>query len=130
LNIIDLLTDIITTIVSNGLAVQKDVDIFKDYSPENPDTCIIVYEYNGSPIGIFTDLSVRSVQIVVRNKIGQEAKKLADQVLKLFNPETGIMLIQSRTCVIANRNTPIKIGVDEHDRKLYAFNLGITTNLD
>lgn len=126
----DLLNDIINVIIAEGYATQKDVDIFKDYSPSEPDACIIVYEYNGSPIGKFTDLSVRSIQIVVRSKMGQEAKILANTILKIFNPDTSMMTIGTRKCIIANRNTPIKIGVDDQDRKLYAFNLGITTNLD
>ena len=126
----DLLLDVINHIVGKGLATQKDKDIFKDYSPDTPDTCIIVYEYAGSPPAAFTTISVRSVQIVVRSIKSQMAKNLAWNTFSVLNPPDGVMPIEERMCIIANRNTPTKIGVDEKNRYLYAFNLGITTNFD
>ena len=126
----DLLLSIINYIISHNLAQTKDVDIFKDYSPIEPDHCTIVYEYGGSASAPFTDVSVRSIQIVVRDKSSQVAKTASWKLLKLFQAPTQIMQIGQRTCIVTTRNTPIKLGVDEQNRYLYAFNLGITTNFD
>jgi hypothetical protein len=126
----DLLLDVINYIIAQGCATKKDVDIFKDYSPDSPDECVIIYEYNGSAPAPFTEVSVRSIQIVVRGFKSQACKALSWKIFKTLHPENKMMNIGTRKCIIANRNTPGKIGVDENRRYLYAFNLGITTNFD
>lgn len=126
----ELLDEVITHIIDNNLAKKKDTDIFKDYSPKSPDNCIIVYEYAGSGAGDWDDISVRSVQVVVRDKSIIAAKALSWKIFKILNPVGGLMTIGSRKVIVANRNTPIKIGVDDNNRNLVAFNLGITTNFD
>lgn len=126
----DLLLEVINHIVSAQLANAKDVDIFKDYSPSSPDSCVIVYEYQGSAPAPFTDISVRSVQIVARAKNSQEAKAKAWSIYHIFHAEDNLITLNNQVRIIACRNTPIKIGVDELNRYLYAFNLGITTNFD
>lgn len=128
--VVDLLEEIIAYIISNKLANKKDTDIFKDYSPKHPDNCVIVYEYAGSPAADWDPVSVRSVQIVVRDKSVVSAKSLSWKIFKILSPEGGLMTIGSRKVIVANRNTPIKIGVDESGRNLVAFNLGITTIFD
>lgn len=126
----DLLLSIINFIIGKHLATAKDVDIFKDYSPPKPDHCTMVYEYNGSEPAPYTDISVRSIQIVVRDKSSQAAKAASWLIFQEFQAPTQIMKIGQRTCIVAIRNTPVKIGVDEQGRYLYAFNMGITTNFD
>lgn len=126
----DLLDDIIQYIIANSLANKKDSDIFKDYSPKEPDNCIIVYEYAGSSPAPFTDISVRSIQIVCRAKDNKIAKPKCWSIYKLFHKEDLMIQLNARKCIIEMRNTPIKIGVDEQNRNLWAFNFALTTNLD
>lgn len=126
----DLLDEVITYIISNNYATKKDTDIFKDYSPKSPDDCVIVYEYKGSAVHEWEDISVRSIQIVVRAKNITNAKTLCWNIFKTLNPPGGMMLINTRKVIVSNRNTPIKIATDEFNRNLVAFNLGITTNFD
>jgi hypothetical protein len=125
-----LLEDIINNIIGAGLATAKDTDIFKDYVPPIPDSCIIVSEYQGSPVADFTDVSVRSVQVMVRNLSKVSAKQLCWSIFQLFCYPTKIVNLRTRICIVANRNTPFKIGVDEKNRAQYVFNMGITTNFD
>lgn len=126
----DLLEQIINYIIAGNLATAKDVDIFKDYSPDEPGNCIIVYEYTGSRPAHMTDMSVRSIQIVCRNTKAVNAKSLAWQVYKLLYKEDKFITFGTRKCLIALRNTPVKTGVDEKNRLLWAFNVAITTNFD
>jgi len=126
----DLLGDVINYIIAGHLATKKDKDIFKDYSPKDPDSCICVYEYNGSAPALFTDMSVRSVQITVRARNSTEAKPKCWALYKLLRKEDLLIQLGNRKCIISTRNTPLKIGVDEKQRVIWAFNLGITTNFD
>lgn len=126
-----MLNDIINLIIASGLATKKDKDIFKDYVPKNADNCIIVYEYGGSGMAPFTDTSVRSIQIVVKSKESKFATEKINSIFKLFHSsESQFLTIGERACIIQCRNTPIKIGVDEQGKKMYAFNLGITATID
>lgn len=124
----DLLLDIINYIIAHGLAVAKDVDIFKDYSPVNPVDCTIIYEYNGTEPASFTRTSVRSIQVTARAKSGAIASKKCWDIFNLMYQEDGLITIGTRKCIIGMRNTPTKIAVDEQNRVLFAFNCAITTN--
>lgn len=126
----DLLEDVIQYIIDANLANKKDVDIFKDYSPKEPDKCIIIYEYNGSAPADFTNMSVRSVQITSRAKTAKDAKLVSWQIYKALYKEDLNITLGTRKALIALRNTPIKIDVDEKNRYLWAFNVAITTNFD
>ena len=126
----DLLEQIINHLIAGGFASAKDVDIFKDYSPEDPDNCIVVYEYNGSPVARGTNMNVRAIQIVCRNLKAKEAKLLSWNIYNYLYKQDYFIAFGARKCLIALRNTPIKTGVDEKNRLLWAFNLAITTNFD
>ena len=126
----DLLLDIINHTISEGKATAKDVDIFKDYTPDSPDGCTIINEYNGSALPQFSDMSVRSIQVVVRDLKSVVAMGKAWELFSLFKPETSFSQIGTRTCIISMRNTPIKISTDEKTRVSYGFNMGITTKIN
>ncbi len=126
----DLLEDVIQYIIDAGLATEKDVDIFKDYSPKEPDSCTIVYEYNGSVPAMFTHTSVRSVQITSRAKSAKNAKLKSWQIYTALYKEDLNITLGVHKALIALRNTPIKIDVDEKNRYLWAFNVAITINFN
>ena len=123
-----LLDNTIQYIIDNGLATAKDTDIFKEYAPKTPDDCTIVYEYNGSPPAMFTNMSVRSIQIVSRAKTQAVAKPQAWNLYKLFHQDSLQITLGTQKAIIKMRNTPIKIGVDELGRCLWAFNMALTIN--
>lgn len=126
----DLLNEIIEYIIASGFATAKDSDIFKDFSPKEPDEAVMVYEYNGSAPAPFTNTSVRSIQIVCRSKKNVEVKPKIWGIYKSFAEHGQFITLGQRKCLLALRNTPIKIGVDEKNRNLWAFNMGLTTNFD
>jgi len=126
----DLLEAIIDYIIVAGYATVKDTDIFKDTSPVSPDELVAVYEYNGTPVAAFTDMSVRSVQVTVRAKKAAVAKTKIWNIYRSMHKEELMITLGGKTCLIAMRNTPIKIDVDEKHRTIFAFNCGITTNIN
>ena len=126
----DLLNDIIDMIIAQGLAKAKDVDIFKDFAPAKPDDIISIYEYAGTAPAVFTTTSVRSVQVCVRAKTNANGKKLCWDIYKAMYREDSLIDLGGKRCIIAMRNTPLKIDVDDKNRPLYAFNCAITTNFD
>lgn len=126
----ELLQEIIQHIIDSGEATAKDVDIFKNFSPTEPDSCVCVYEYAGTAPGVFTNMSVRSVQITARAKKSNEAKLKLWSIYKSLYAEDSFITLGTRKCIITMRNTPIKIDVDNKGRTIWAFNMGITTNFD
>lgn len=126
----DVLLAIIDYLIAGGFAVAKDTDIFRDFTPELPDACVIVNEYAGSSPAPFTDMSVRSIQIEVRNKSQINGKTLCWSIYKSLYSDDNMITLNSRRCIIEMRNTPIKIFVDEHGRSVIAFNLALTTNFN
>lgn len=123
----DLMLALINKTIDGGLATEKDKDIFKDYTPEDPNTCITIREYNGIPGPWYSEMGVRSIQIEVRSKKSQEALALIWQLYELHKPKEEISSIGDQKCIINMRSTPIKIGTDQNNRYQYSFNMGITT---
>lgn len=124
----DLLADIAAYIVD---AEVTEVPIFTDFEPEEPDTAIIINEYQGGPQVMHTTTSQRSIQILARSKSVQNAKNLAQLVYDLVSPtDRYLNLTVERWCMAYPRQTPFKIKIDESDRVYYGFNIGLTTYID
>jgi hypothetical protein len=121
-----LLDNVISYLITEHVANAKDSDIFKDYAPKSPDDCIIVYEYQGTPPAMFTKTSVRNVQIVGRSKKNVIAKQLAWNCYNVMSHDDMNITLGGKQGLIAVKNTPVKIGVDEQGRMLFAFNMAIT----
>lgn len=122
-----LLDDFIDYIISLGLATESDVDIFSNYSPDSPDDCICVYEYNGSEPSKWAPVGVRSFQIVCRGKQRATAKQQCWDIYNMLLPfNSNIIHVSDIDGILALRNSPILIDIDDKHRALYAFNLAIT----
>lgn len=124
----DLLQEIIDYLIQQGVATEKDRDIFKDHTPDQPDTCLVVREYNGGAAPWYSEASQRSVQVVARAKNSQEAMQKAWAAFSALRPTDSIVNYLGHPCMIHIRNTPIKIDKDERGRNVYAFNMGVITN--
>lgn len=123
-----LVDNVIQRLIDDEICSKKDKDIFKEYAPKNPDDCIIVYEYAGSAPAYGTTVSVRSIQVVSRGKKQVTAKEKAWQAYRSLHQESLFLSIGNQRAIVQVRNTPIKIGTDEVNRTLFAFNVAITIN--
>ena len=127
-----LLLDIIEFFVSNDVADGDGIDCIRDFSPEDPDDVIVLYEYKGSAVVSFDDTSVRSVQVTVRSADPDTAR---DKAIKLFNlfhvhdTAKRIDFTENRWGQVTLRQTPFKIKIDENNRTVFGFNMGVLTTI-
>ena len=129
-----LLLDIIEYFVTKGLAQGDGIDCFRDFSPEEPDSIIVLYEYRGSPPVPYDDAGVvhRSVQVTVRDFDADTARQKA---LDLFNSldikdvAKRVDFTPERFAQVSLRQPPFKIKLDDNHRAIYGFNMGVTTTI-
>jgi hypothetical protein len=127
-----LLLDIVQYFVSLGLAEDDGVDCFRDFSPEDPDEVIVIYEYGSSAPTSFDALVKRSVQITTRSRDPDVAREKAIKLynsLKTYDQANRIDFTSSSWGQVTLRNAPFKIKIDENDRFVYGFNVGIATTV-
>lgn len=127
----DLLLDFVSYLVAQG-AVQGDgVDIFRDNTPDSPDSLVTLFEYQGEPAPLNEAIAHRSVQIVARASSATAAKLKARELYALVSPlNRYLKLTAERWCQLYPRQTPFKIKTDSSGRIYYGFNLGVTTYND
>lgn len=127
----DLLADIIDYLAEEGIVRGEGIDAFKDTAPDTPNTLVAVYEYQGGPPALHTNVAQRSIQIVARHKKQSEARAKAQAIYNALSPSATIMsLTTDRWCIVFPKQAPFKIKVDSEQRSYYGFNIGITTYTD
>lgn len=124
----NLTEDLAKLLVIKSVAKELDVDVFYDYTPKEQDNIIAINEYMGSPTGMWTNTSVRSVQIYVRNRSNIQAKTIAWNVYEAIVSDTGQLDIGKVKALVSARNTPFRLGQDDTGRHEWVFNMGITYN--
>jgi len=127
-----LLLDIVEYLADNNVAIGDGIDCFRDYSPEDPDNVIVLYEYRGSASVSFDDTTQRAVQVTVRSSDPDYARDKAIEIFNLFKVKECAKRVDftaDRWGQVTLRNTPFKIKVDENDRFIYGFNMGILTTI-
>lgn len=126
-----LLLDIALYLINNGVAQEDGVDIFRDFSPEEPDNVIVLYEYKGSDIVPYEEKVHRSVQVSVRDIDADIAREKALSIFKLLQSDTHVVhFTNDRWGQVYLRQTPFKIKIDNNARTVYGFNVGITTDIE
>lgn len=123
-----LLHDIALKIIDGNICNEMDTDIFTHVKPKNPDNVVVLTEYKGSQVAQFTNTSVRSVQILVRDKKNMTANAKIWEIYDLLHTNDNILMIGNKLSLLTIRNAPLSIGVDEKGRYEWVLNLGITYN--
>lgn len=126
-----LLLDLISYLEVNNLVQGDGIDTFRDYTPDDPDEVVVIYEYTGAPFpDTDTNATHRSLQISVRSVSSDDAKGLARDICDSLRTETNyVQLTETTWSLIYIRNAPVKIKVDDRNRSTYAFNIGITSSM-
>lgn len=123
--------DMCAYFVGKGLLEEFGIDCFEDFVPDEPNNVVVLYEYGGDSINPYTDVVHRSLQVLVRNVIQDDAKALANSLHKALQSDN--LLVQftpERFGQVYLRDMPIKLKTDENGRTYYCFNVGITTTMD
>ena len=126
-----LLLDIVTFLTDNGMVQGDGVDAFRDFTPEAPDSLVALHEYKGDPAVVYDPNVNRSVQVTVRDKDADVARRRALEIYKLLMSDNLIVHFTSdRWGQVYLRQPPFKISQDNNDRVTYGFNIGITTTIE
>lgn len=126
-----LLLDIVLFLKNNGIVQDDGVDAFRDFTPEAPDSLVALHEYKGDPAVPYDPTVHRSVQVTVRDKNADNARRRALEIFKLLTSENLIVnFTPTRWGQVYLRQTPFKLSQDKNDRVTYAFNVGITTTIE
>lgn len=127
----NLLLDITEYLVGKGIVQADGVDIFRDFSPNEPDDVVVLYEYLAPPTVTGSSALQRQVQFVARSKNPDSARTRAHQMFGAVDiPMDRIIELTATRWAIITANSPIKIGVDESNRVLWAFNATLVTTRD
>lgn len=128
-----LLLDIVTFLTAKGVIEGDGIDTFRDFIPEAPDNLVAVTEYSGSPMVPYEPSAHRSVQVSVRNKSADEARRKALELFKALQPESEdnrVDFTPDRWGQVSLRQSPFRMKTDSSDRVTYGFNIGITTTIE
>ena len=126
-----LLLDIVTYLTDKGAVTGDGIDTFRDFLPENPDSLVALIEYAGNPMVPYEPTAHRSVQVSVRDKSADAARRKALEIFNLFQSENHIVdFTPDRWGQVFLRQTPFRLSTDKSNRVVYAFNMGITTTIE
>jgi len=129
-----LLEDIVTFLTSNSVIEGDGIDTFRDFIPETPDNLVAVTEYPGSPAVPYEPAAHRSIQIAVRNKSADDARRKTLDIYKVFlnamGEDSRVDFTTERWGQVSLRQTPFRMKTDNNDRVTYGFNIGITTSIE
>lgn len=129
-----LLEDILQEFANQGFYSGLAIDCFWDKMPDEPNSCVVAFEYYSEPDVPWEDAAVhRSVQLVFRESSASLAKAAATRVynyLRSSLDETGKLFFNGRFTQTSLRQTPFKLDEDDRGRVVYGFNMGITTARD
>lgn len=127
-----LLKSLVAHLTAEGVVKGDGIDTFRDFTPEKPDDVIVIQEYAGGAISIGEDhMSNRSAQLTVRGKSSKLSRDKAWEIFKVLSvPGRVVNLSSTRVAIIHPRQTPFKMYVDNKDRNVWGFNMGIATKFD
>lgn len=128
-----LLLDLVNYLAAKSLVAGDGVDAFRDFVPEKPDTVVVLSEYTGDPVSVYTSVVHRSVQVRVRSTSAELARAKCMSICEAFistSDDNRIDFSTARWGQVYVRQTPFKLSQDESGRTTYCFNLGITTSIE
>lgn len=134
----DLLLDLVQILEDAGVVSGDGIDTFRDFRPETPDFVISLLEYPGYPTESGCIAVVRSIQISVRapQDDPDSARLKAWEIFNVLDTplervfDTRETSAGTRWGVIAAKQSPFKMGIDDSNRFVYGFNIGVTTYRD
>lgn len=115
-----------------SLDIAPEDNIFCNYRPDDPESIIVITEYDSTgTFGVY-DSNVRRVQFIVREKRLTEAARKSWEVYNtLFKDKQYIIHInEDRFIIPVPLQSPFHLETDDRGRKIYVFNASITTNKD
>lgn len=124
-----MLNEIGTYLQAQGIGTVG-VDIFLGLLPDQPDNCIALFEYAGSPPDLHWEGEYPGLQVRVRNKSYSSGRAEIGQILKLLHGLHETTLSGTRYLLIKARGTPEVLKRDASNRIEWFVNFEIIKESD
>ncbi len=129
-----LLLDIVSFLTTKNIVEGDGIDVFRDFTPEEPNSLVALHEYAGDPASLYDTRVHRSVQVIARDPDADVARQKAVEVFKAIQEAQGddgrVDFTPTRWGQVYLRQPPFFMKRDENNRTYYAFNIGITTTIE
>lgn len=110
-----MLSDIGTYLQSQGVG-SLGADLFLGFMPDQPDNCIVLFEYAGSPPDLHWNGEYPGLQVRVRNKSYAAARTKIEDAMKKLHGLHEQMLSGTRYLLIKARGSPEVLKRDANNR--------------
>ncbi|MGL5717322.1 MAG: minor capsid protein [Paraclostridium sp.] len=128
----DLMTDVVSFLQEKlpDREFVEDENIFCMYTPDEVDKGVFITEgmsYRG--FAPWTNTSVRTLNIICRDNVSSLANELIWDVIDAFNVLGNIIEFKSGVkAIVAIRNNPIMLSLDDFGRSNWYVQIAITYN--
>ncbi|MBC7340953.1 MAG: hypothetical protein H5U02_00605 [Clostridia bacterium] len=119
-----LVEDIGSYLESCGLGVQG-VDIFLDEMPPDPDDCMAVFGYAGSPPDLHWSGEYPGLQVRVRNRDPALGRAKAEQVRNALHGLHERVIGTTRYLLVRANQSPEPLGKDGNGRAHFVINFSV-----
>jgi hypothetical protein len=119
-----LLDDIATYLQSQGVGAVG-TDLFNGSLPDEPDNCVALFEYAGSPPDLHWNGEYPGLQVRVRNTSYPAARAKIETVITKLHGLTETMLSDTRYLLIRANQSPESLGQDASNRVELVVNFSI-----
>lgn len=124
----DILEVVINHIIESGLCGAKDVDIFKQYTPDELDRAVTVFEVAGSRYHHNTGMAVRRVHIQVRDKSTKIATQRCWDIFNVFDSEEQVITMGGKVYPYQIAALPTYLNMDTKGRRHVRLDVNFLVN--
>ena len=119
-----MIEDIATYLQTAGIGTIG-TNLFKGQIPTEPDNCVAVFEYAGSPPAVTHDkktLDSPGLQIRVRNADYAAGMTAIQGIIDVLSPLSNVSIGSGYYLSILANQSPVPLGLDEKDRHEFSMN--------
>lgn len=124
----DILEVVINHIIESGLCAKKDTDIFKQYTPDELDRAVTVFEVAGSRYHHYSGMAVRRVHILVRDKSIRTATQRCWDIFSIFDSEEQVITMGGTVYPYSIVGLPRRTSIDKEGRHHVRLDVNFTVN--
>ncbi|HZK24134.1 MAG TPA: minor capsid protein [Oscillospiraceae bacterium] len=109
---------------------NQDTDIFLGLMPDQPDNCVALFEYAGSPPDLHWNGEYPGLQVRVRDKSYAAGRAKIGHIMRVLHGLTETVLGSTRYLLIRARGTPEILKRDASNRVEFFVNFEIIKERD
>lgn len=120
-----MILDELVSHIDANTSLTEGTNLFKGHLPDEPDTCVALFETPGSrtPASLVDTVEERSVQVRARALKYSDARTRCEEVYRLLHGIGETVISGARFLLIEARQPPFSLGRDGRQRNEFAVNL-------